>query len=108
MVFKTDYRLMQVKSIAECSKWEHSTTLLTCIKLPVVIKTFVLSIFEWLFYTGFTVHVVVLQICTIIVMSLFYYFSLTDLILKLGSYTVIVFDFLLTFIAIFLSKTSVR
>ena len=23
-------------------------------KLPVVIKTFVLSIFEWLFYTGFT------------------------------------------------------
>ena len=26
------------------------------IKLPVVIKTFVLSIFEWLFYTGFTVN----------------------------------------------------
>ena len=25
------------------------------IKLPVVIKTFVLSIFEWPFYTGFTV-----------------------------------------------------
>ena len=34
---------MQVKSIAECSK------------LPIVIKIFVLSIFEWPFYTGFTV-----------------------------------------------------
>ena len=32
MVFKTDYRLMQVTSIAECSKgsqWEHSAILLT-------------------------------------------------------------------------------
>ena len=28
--------------------------LLTLIKLPVVIKTFVLSIFGWPFYTGFT------------------------------------------------------
>ena len=34
LVFKTDYRLMQVKSIAYCSK------------LPFVIKIFVLSIFE--------------------------------------------------------------
>ena len=50
MSFKTDYRLMQVKSIAE-----HSAILSTFIKLPVVIKTFVLSIFEWSFYTGFTV-----------------------------------------------------
>ena len=46
---------MQVKSIAECSKWEHSAILLTCIKLLFVIKMFVLSIFEWPFYTGFTV-----------------------------------------------------
>ena len=30
--------------------------LLTFIKLPFVIKIFVLSIFEWPFYTGFTVH----------------------------------------------------
>ena len=30
--------------------------LLAFIKLPVVIKAFVLSIFEWLFYTGFTVY----------------------------------------------------
>ena len=33
---------------------EHSAILLTFIKLPFVIKIFVLSIFEWLFYTGFT------------------------------------------------------
>ena len=44
LVFETKYRLMQVKSIAECS-----------IKLPFAIKIFVLSIFEWPFYTGFTV-----------------------------------------------------
>ena len=31
-VLKTDYGLMQVKSIAECSKGEHSAILLTCIK----------------------------------------------------------------------------
>ena len=34
---------------------EHSAILLTFIKLSIVIKTFVLSIFEWPFYTGFTV-----------------------------------------------------
>ena len=32
---------------------EHSVILLIFIKLPVVIETFVLSIFEWPFYTGF-------------------------------------------------------
>ena len=37
------------------SKVEHSAILLTFIKLPFVIKTFVLSIFEWPFYTGFIV-----------------------------------------------------
>ena len=51
-VFKTNYHLMQVKSIAE---WEDSAILLPFIKLPVVIKIFVLSIFEWPFYTGFPV-----------------------------------------------------
>ena len=35
---------------------EHSAILSTFIKLPVVIKTCVSSIFEWLFYTGFTVY----------------------------------------------------
>ena len=34
---------------------EHSVLLPTFIKLPFVIKIFVLSIFEWPFYTGFTV-----------------------------------------------------
>ena len=36
-------------------KGEHSAILLTCIKLPFVIKIFVLSIFEWPFYTVFIV-----------------------------------------------------
>ena len=44
---------MQVKSIAE-----HNAILSTFIKLSFVIKIFVLSTFEWLFYTGFTVTVV--------------------------------------------------
>ena len=35
--------------------WEHSAILSTFIKLPFVIKTFVLSIFEWPLKTGFTV-----------------------------------------------------
>ena len=34
---------------------EHSAILLTCIKLPFVIKIFVLSIFELPFYTSFSV-----------------------------------------------------
>ena len=37
-------------------QWEHSAILLTFIKLPFVIKIFVLSIFEWLFYTGFSIY----------------------------------------------------
>ena len=36
---------------------EHSAILLTFIKLPFVFKTCVLSIFEWLLKTGFTVYV---------------------------------------------------
>ena len=55
LVFKINYRLMQVKSIAECSKWSI-LQYLTFIKLPFVIKIFVLCIFEWLFYTCFTVY----------------------------------------------------
>ena len=34
---------------------EHSAILSTFIKLPFFIKIFALSIFEWPFYTGFTV-----------------------------------------------------
>ena len=52
LVFNTDYRLMQVKSIAECS---NSAILSTFIKVPFVIKIFVWSIFEWPLQTGFTV-----------------------------------------------------
>ena len=36
-------------------QWEHSAILSTFIKLPFVIKIFVLSTFEWLFNAGFTV-----------------------------------------------------
>ena len=49
LVFKTNYCVMQVKR-------ELSAILSTFIKLPYVIKTFVLSIFEWPFYTGFLVE----------------------------------------------------
>ena len=52
LVFKTNYCLMQVKSIVE-----YSAILSAFIKLPFVIKIFVLSIFESPFYTGFTVNV---------------------------------------------------
>ena len=38
---------------------EHSAMLSTFIKLPFVIKIFVLSIFEWPFYTGFSVTVII-------------------------------------------------
>ena len=52
MVFKTNYRLLQVKSIAE------SRSILQyfrpSFKLPFGVKIFIFSIFEWLFYTGFT------------------------------------------------------
>ena len=34
---------------------EHSAILSAFIKLPFVVKIFVLSTFEWRFYTGFTV-----------------------------------------------------
>ena len=33
---------------------DHSAIFLIFIKLPIVIKIFVLSIFEWQFYKGFT------------------------------------------------------
>ena len=57
MVLNINYRLMKVKSIAECS---HSPlgafcNLSTCIKLSSALKTFVLSIFDWVLKTGFTV-----------------------------------------------------
>ena len=55
LVFKTNYGLMQVKStnVLQNAPREHSAILSTYIKIPFVVKTFVLSIFEWPFYTGF-------------------------------------------------------
>ena len=41
---------------------EHSAILSTFIKLPFIIMIFVLSIFEWLFYTGFTVNHIELDV----------------------------------------------
>ena len=38
-------------------RMEHSAILSTFIKLPFVIKIFVLSSFEWPFYTGFSVSI---------------------------------------------------
>ena len=54
LVLKPDFGLMHVKVLQNAPR-EHSAILLTFNKLPFVIKIFVLSIFEWLFYTGFTV-----------------------------------------------------
>ena len=44
-----------VKPVISSHSGEHSVILLTYIKLPFVIKIFVLSFFEWLLKTGFTV-----------------------------------------------------
>ena len=56
---------------------EHSAKLLTFSKLPFVIKNFVLSIFEWLFYTDFTVRFTpckkVIQSCHLILRAMFTY-----------------------------------
>ena len=45
---------------------EHSAILSTFIKLPFVIKIFVLSIFEWPFYTGFTKVLLYIEDCLVI------------------------------------------
>ena len=54
--FQDQLSLNAVQKYCRMLQWEHSAILLTFIKLPFVIKTFVLSIFEWLLKTGFTVH----------------------------------------------------
>ena len=46
---------MQGQKFCRMLQGEHSAILSTFIKLPFVIKTFILSIFEWPFNTGFTV-----------------------------------------------------
>ena len=53
--FKSDFGLMQVKSIAECSLAIFDLQLSTFIKVPFVFKILDLYIFEWTLKTGFTV-----------------------------------------------------
>ena len=58
LVYKTNYRLMQVKRIAECSKWgilQYFRLSFGYQATNYCYQIFVLSIFEWPFYTGFTV-----------------------------------------------------
>ena len=56
--FASLYALLFLEKEAEIGGrvGEHSAILSTFIKLPFVIKIFVLSIFEWPFYSGFTVQ----------------------------------------------------
>ena len=79
LVFKTNYRSMQVKSIAG----KHSAILSTFIKLPFAVNIiFVLSIFEWPLTTGFTVLVwCLLQSCQprVTLISCFVYKDIRDL-----------------------------
>ena len=53
--FQDQLSLNAGKKYCRMLQGEHSAILLTFIKLPFVIKIFVLSVFEWPFYTGFTV-----------------------------------------------------
>ena len=56
-------------------QWEHSAILSTFIKLPFVIKIFVLPIFEWPFYTGFTVQTFQYSKCSKILSTFLLLFS---------------------------------
>ena len=58
MVFKIDYRRSKV--------WQTTPILLTFIKLLIVIKIVVLSVFEWPFYTGFIGKQFMVNISTVI------------------------------------------
>ena len=55
--FKTNYSLMQVKSIAECSNGSILQYFRPSLSYR-VIKIFVLSIFEWPLKTGFTIFII--------------------------------------------------
>ena len=65
---------------------EHSAILLTFIKLPFVIKIFILSIFEWPFYTGFTVLLNLASSCVNLLNS-FYLLNLEACIVVLSLVT---------------------
>ena len=51
----TDFTKCRLKVLQNAPR-EHSAILLTFIKLPFAVKTFVLSIFEWPPKTGFAVN----------------------------------------------------
>ena len=55
-VFKTNYHLTQVKSIAECSKGSILQYFLPSLSYHLSFRSLVFSIFEWLFNSGFTVR----------------------------------------------------
>ena len=50
------WQLNEGRKYCRMLPFEHSAILSTFIKLPFVIKIFVLSTLEWPFYTGFTVY----------------------------------------------------
>ena len=56
-VFKTNYRLMQVKSIAKCYKGSILQYFRPALSNHMALRPFVLSIFGWPLKTGFTVVV---------------------------------------------------
>ena len=56
LVFKTNILLNAGQKYCRMLQGKHSSIFSTFIKLPFVIKIFILSIFEWQFYTGFTVY----------------------------------------------------
>ena len=55
IVFQDQLSLNAGQKFCRMLPLEHSAILSTFIKLPFAIKIFVLSIFEWLLKTGFTV-----------------------------------------------------
>ena len=63
MIFKTNFRLMQVKSNAEYSKGWHSALLSTFIYLSVVIKSIVMSILSDLFTQVLLYKAVIDSVC---------------------------------------------
>ena len=56
IVFYDQLSLNAGQTYCRMLQWEHFAILLTFIKLPFSIKTFVLYIFEWPLKTGFTVY----------------------------------------------------
>ena len=55
IVFQDQLSLNAGQKYYRMLQWKHSAILSTFIKLPFVIKIFVLSFFEWPLKTGFTV-----------------------------------------------------